>query len=285
MVIPDRLRFAANLSILFPNLAPTERPAAAAAAGFAAVESWWPFHGPTPPVGDLEAFITSLEAAGVTLVALNFYAGDMANGDRGLLSLPARVAEFRASVPTLVTIAERTGCGLFNALYGQRTAGATPDEQDDVALQNLALCAHAVAPLGGRVLIEALARGENGAYPITTAAEAVSVVKRSREVSGAANIELLLDVYHLASNGEDVEAELIRYSGYVGHVQVADVPGRHEPGTGRFNFGRFFEVLDRVDYGGWVGLEYRPLTSATASLSWLPSERRSQTVGVRAVER
>lgn len=276
MLIPTHIRFAANLSILFPELPLAERPSAAAEAGFTRVESWWPFAGPTPSDHEIDEFTSSLEDSGVRLIALNCYAGDMASGDRGLVSHPSRIAEFRASIPTLLTVAERTGCELFNALYGQREASVSPEEQDEVALENLALCARSVATIGGKVLIEALARGENGAYPITTAEEAMSVVRRSRDRSGADNIQVLLDTYHLASNGDDAQTALVRYADYVGHVQVADAPGRHEPGTGGFDFGRFFDLLEKVEYGGWVGLEYRPLISAETSFEWLPWERRGR---------
>ena len=275
MLIPDELAFAANLSILFPDLPPLQRPAAAAAAGFGAVESWWPFATATPAPAEVDAFVAALEGAGVQLVALNLLAGDMAAGERGLVSVPGRGAEFQASLRALVGIAERTGCRAFNALYGQRVAGVDPAAQDRLAVENLAAAAAAVAPLGGVVLVEPLTRGENGAYPLCTAADAVGVVRRVRAQAGAANLRWLADLYHLASNGEELAVVLPRHADEIGHVQVADVPGRHQPGTGSLDIEGLLALLASSGYRGFVGLEYRPLGPSERCFDWLPVPRRA----------
>lgn len=143
------LRFAANLSILYGHLPLPQRPAAATADGFTAVETWWPFTEPTPPDRETDAFAEALDDAGVRLVAMNFAEGDMRAGDRGLLSSPGRAGEFRASIDTAVGFAARTGCRVLNALYGNREPGTGPARQDELALESLTKAAIAADKIGG----------------------------------------------------------------------------------------------------------------------------------------
>ncbi len=276
------LRFEVNCSILFTELPLLERPAAAKAAGFDAVEFWWPFPQAVPADRDVTAFLRALADAGVRLVGLNFFAGDMPGGDRGLVSWPGRETEFRDSVDVLVGIAEATGCRAFNALYGNRVEGVDPAAQDDLAVANLALAARAVAHLGGTVLVEPLTRAENPRYPLSTAQEAIAVVDRVQAETGVRNLALLADLYHLARNGENLDEVIDRYAARVGHVQVADVPGRHQPGTGELDLDRYLARLERVGYTGWVGLEYKPLGPSADSFAWLPRERRGASAGPTA---
>ena len=133
------LPYEVNCSILFTELPLLERPAAAKAAGFDAVEFWWPFAVAEPSDADVDAFVTAIQDAGVSLVGLNFFAGDMPGGDRGLVSWPARSAEFRANIPVVASIGERLGCKAFNALYGNRVDDASAAELDELGAENLAL--------------------------------------------------------------------------------------------------------------------------------------------------
>src|SRR5919106_282082 len=137
------LRYEVNCSILFTELPLLERPAAAKQAGFEAVEFWWPFAEAVPGDADVDAFVRAVEEAGVQLVGLNFAAGDMAGGDRGLVSWPNRSQELRDNIDVTVGIGERLGCRAFNALYGNRVDGVDPQEQDDLAVENLALAGRA----------------------------------------------------------------------------------------------------------------------------------------------
>ncbi|GGV13403.1 hydroxypyruvate isomerase [Actinomadura cremea] len=270
---PMRRDWAVNCSILFTELPPLERPAAAGAAGFGAVEFWWPWPGePVPPAADVDAFCAAIEEAGVRLTGLNFYAGDMPAGERGVLSDPTRAAGFRESVAVLVRIAERTGVRSFNALYGQRRDGLAASEQDRVATGNLVFAARAVGALGGTVLIEPLARGLNGAYPLETAADAMAVVRRVR-AAGAANVKLLFDAFHLTVNGDDLEKAAREHAADIGHVQIADAPGRGRPGTGEIDFAGLFGVLDAIGYGGRIALEYRPDGPTEREFAWMEEYR------------
>ena len=223
---------AANISLLFTEVPFLHRPAAAAAAGFEAVECWWPFGGPAPEPGAVDEFLAAIREAGVRLAGMNLYAGDMPAGERGILSDPSRGEEFASSLRISADVARRTGCAGFNALYGQRIAGTDSAEQDRVATENLATAVRVLGDAGGVVLVESLSRGLNGAYPLETAADALEVVHRVREASRRETIGFLFDTFHLANNGEDLVGVIRRHAGDIGHVQLADSPGRGEPGSG-----------------------------------------------------
>lgn len=259
-------RYDANCSILFTELPLPERPAAAAAAGFDAVEFWWPFDTAVPTDADVDGFATAIEDAGVSLVSLNFTAGDMARGDRGLVSLPGRSAEFRASVDTAVAIGERLGCRAFNALYGLRLDGVAADAQDETAAENLTYAAQAASRIGANVVIEPLSGFES--YPVKTAADAAGVLDR---LPDADNLRILFDIFHLAVNGDDVDAAIKAHVSRIGHVQIADAPGRGEPGSGRLDLHRYVLDLYAAGYQGWVGLEYVPTVPSAESFGWLTS--------------
>jgi hydroxypyruvate isomerase len=269
------LRYTVNCSMLFTELPLLERPGAAKAAGFDAVEFWWPFADAVPSDQDVDGFVSAVQDAGVQLTGLNFFAGDMPGGDRGLVSWPARRQEFLDNVDVVVGIAERLGTRAFNALYGNRVDGATAEAQDELAVENLAAAAKAVGTLtgtdGGVVLVEPVSGAPR--YPILTAAEALAVLDRTHRV-GADNVRLLFDLYHLATNGDDL-TDAVRNVGPIGHVQIADAPGRGEPGTGELDIEGYLTTLQAGGYDGYVGLEYKPTTTTEESLAWLPLERRA----------
>jgi hydroxypyruvate isomerase len=258
--------YTVNISILLTDLPLLQRPAAVAAAGFGAVELWWPFEAVVPADREVDALVAAVSDAGVRLTGLNFAGGDMAAGERGLLSSPSRSAEFRDNVDVVAGIGERLGCRVFNALYGNREDGVDPRAQDDLAAENLALAARAVGRAGGTVVVEPLSGVDR--YPLRTAADAVAVLDRVE----AANTGLLADLYHLAANGDDVDAAITTYADCVRHVQVADVPGRGQPGTGGAPLPRWLAALARAGYDGWVGLEYK--ATGPDPFAWLPRERR-----------
>lgn len=267
------LRYAVNCSLLFTELPLLERPAAARAAGFDAVEFWWPFAEAVPADADVDAFVSAVADAGVQLVGLNFAAGDMPGGDRGLVSWPARAAEFRDNVEVTVGIGGRLGCRAFNALYGNRVGGVDPAEQDELGAAQLAVAARAAARIGGTVLLEPVSGAPR--YPLRTAADAIAVLDRVRDEHGVGNAGLLADLYHLAVNGDDVDAVIAGSADRIAHVQVADAPGRGEPGTGTLPLDRQLTDLAAAGYAGWVALEYKPSTTTADSLDWLPRERRA----------
>lgn len=258
------LRFDVNCSILFTELPLLSRPAAARAAGFGAVEFWWPFEEMVPADKDADAFVAAVADAGVELVSLNFHAGDMAAGERGLVSIPSAAAAFRENIGACVEIARRTGCRRLNAAYGNRLDGVDPAGQDEVAIENLTLAAQAAATIGASVLVEAINSVDVPRFPIDSSAAAIAVIDKVP----AANVAFLADTYHLAMMGEDLPEALSRYRDRIGHVQIADPPGRGTPGTGTLAFEPLFAQLAAQSYPGSVGLEYYPLDSADSSTSF-----------------
>lgn len=270
-------RFNVNLSILFTELPLLERPAAAAAAGFTAVELWWPWvDTPTPAQPELDALRKAIEDAGVRLTGLNFYAGRLPGPDRGALSVPGEESErFRANVEVAAGFAHSLGCRALNALYGNRVEGADPAEQDALALENLVLAARAADRIGATLLIEALNRPESPRYPLVSAPAAVGIVEQVNEATGLGNAKFLMDLYHLAMNGEDLPTVVDRYAPVTGHVQIADSPGRGAPGTGSLPLEDLLDQLRKAGYDGWVGLEYKPGDRPSAeAFEWLPREAR-----------
>ena len=271
-------RYAVNLSMLFTELPLLQRPAAAKEAGFDAVEFWWPFSSAVPADSQVDEFVAAVDEAGVQLIGLNFFAGDMPGGDRGLVSWPARSAEFRDNIDVTVGIGERLGCRAFNALYGNRTDESTPVAQDEVAAENLALAARAAARIDGIVLVEPVSGAPR--YPLLTAADVIRVIDRVEAASGVGNVKFLCDLYHLDVNGDDVAAAIEAYADRVGHVQIADSPGRGEPGTGTLDIDGHLAALAAHGYRGYVALEYKPTAGTLEGLSWLPQAARSSTTRV-----
>jgi hydroxypyruvate isomerase len=271
-MVEHSLPYEVNCSILFTELPLLERPAGAKEAGFDAVELWWPFPEAVPADAEVEAFVRAVGDAGVRLVGLNFFAGDMPGGDRGLVSWPARSGEFRDNVEVTIGIGERLGCRAFNALYGNRVDDVDPAAQDDLAVENLAVAGQAAARIGGTVLVEPVSGAPR--YPLRTAADAVGVIDRVVDETGVGNLGFLCDLYHLAVNGDDLDQAIAAHGERVAHVQIADAPGRHEPGTGTLDLDRYLGALAAGGYRGWVGLEYVPSRGSADSFAWLPRERR-----------
>ncbi|WP_285747335.1 TIM barrel protein [Lentzea sp. NBRC 105346] len=241
------MRFDANLSMLFTDLPLLERPAAAKAAGFDAVEIWWPFAEAVPDVRDVDRFIAAIRDAGVQLVGLNFFAGDMPAGDRGLVSWAGRQPEFRANVEVTASIARELGTTVLNALFGNFAPS-------DLALENLAFAADVAAEIGATVVLEPLSGAPR--YPLLTARDALNVI----DSVGRSNVALLADLYHLAVNGDDLDVLVTEHVDRIGHVQIADAPGRGEPGTGSLDLFGYLAKIHAGGYQGYVGAEYKPVT-------------------------
>ncbi|SJM69483.1 hydroxypyruvate isomerase family protein [Gulosibacter sp. 10] len=245
------MTYTVNCSILLTELPLLDRARAVREAGFDQAEFWWPFASSTPAADEIEAFEASLRDAGVSLTGLNFNAGDMPGGERGLVSLPNREQEFVDNLDVVTGIGERTGCRAFNALYGLRDAEFTPEQQDEIAVEQLARAADAVARIDGTVLLEPVSGAEE--YPLKTAADALAVIEKT----GRSNIKLLADFYHLAANGDDVPAVIEAHAAEFGHIQIADFPGRGAPGTGDLPLAEWITRSRELGYQGPIGLEYK----------------------------
>ncbi|MFK5635876.1 MULTISPECIES: TIM barrel protein [unclassified Ornithinimicrobium] len=261
----DQVRWVANLSVLFTELPLLARPAAARAAGFTEVEYWWPFDGqPRPSQDAVDDLVQAISAAEVQLTAMNLYAGAMAKGNRGVVSHPHRGQDFRDSVDIAIGIGSRLGTRLFNVPYGRRLTSVSEQEQDAAATEALTFAARAAEAIDATVLVEPLSGFPD--YPVKTSRAALEVIDRVRRYVDPASIGFLLDQYHLATNGEDVLADLEFVVPYLRHVQVADVPGRGAPGSGDGAVKRFVGELLAKGYDGAVALEFVPNGSTEESL-------------------
>ncbi|MHA7270857.1 hydroxypyruvate isomerase family protein [Arthrobacter sp. HLT1-20] len=248
------MTYTVNCSILLTELPLLERAAAAKAAGFDAVEFWWPFASSVPTDAEVSAFERSITDAGVQLTGLNFNAGDMPAGDRGLVSWIGREGEFKDNIDVVAGIGGRLGCKAFNALYGNRQDGQSAEAQDELAVANLVAAAQGIAAIGGTVLLEPVSG--TPAYPIKSAADALAVITKT-QAAGVDNVKLLADFYHLAVNGDDVAAVIEKHAKDFGHIQIADNPGRGAPGTGELPLGEWISRSRELGYTGAIGLEYK----------------------------
>ncbi|MGW4027175.1 TIM barrel protein [Streptomyces sp. NPDC005009] len=266
-------RFNVNLSILFTELPLLERPAAAAAAGFTAVELWWPWvDSPVPERSELDALRKAVQDAGVRLTGLNFYAGRLPGPDRGALSVPGEESErFRANVDVAAACAGPRGSPALTGLTAPRPAGGPPAAPAARARAPLGRAPRPPDRIGAVLLVEALNKLESPLYPLVSAPAAVEVVDKVNAATGLGNARFLMDLYHLAMNGEDLPAVIDRYAGKTGHVQIADNPGRGAPGTGSLPLEDLLDRLRKAGYDGWVGLEYKPGERPSAeAFGWLP---------------
>jgi len=248
-------RSCVNVSLLFGELPLLERFGAARAAGFDAVEMHW--HRDVAPA-DVRAAIAD---ASLQLALLNFDGGDTAAGDRGLAADPARYSEFLDNVPVALELAAAVGCRRLNALVGKRVESVSLEEQLRLARENLAVAADAAAAQGAEVLVEALNRHDTPGCLIAGTDAAAELARRV----GRRNVGLQFDAYHMDRMGEDLIASIERHRDQIAHVQLADNPGRGDPGTGEIDFEAVFGALDSIGYDGWIGLEYSPPEGDTSA--------------------
>jgi hydroxypyruvate isomerase len=255
------VKFCANVSILFKDAPFLERFERAAAAGFDAVEFWW-------PAGEaLDEVESAIKAAGLEVALFNFDAGDMPAGDRGLLSDGDRFGRFRENVPVALDMAERLGCRRLNALVGLERSPREREAQLELAAENVRFAADHAAPLGVDITIEAVNTFENGPYLVHTTRQSAEFIDRVDRP----NVRLQYDAYHMQRMEGNLVATIEEHLPRIAHIQIADSPGRGEPGTGEINYPFVLDAIDRLGYEGWIGLEYNPTTATTEeSLAWMP---------------
>jgi hydroxypyruvate isomerase len=252
-------KLSANLTFLFNELAFDQRFAAAAEAGFDSVECMFPYE-----LG-AERLTELLDRHGLRLDVFNLPAGDFAAGERGVAVASDRVAEFRDGVTTAVDLAGTLGTTKLNCLVGLRDPGADWDAQYACLVDNLAWAASRIADRGLTLHIEPLCQAEVPGFFL----DSVALGERILDDVASPALRLQFDVYHVQRGQGDVVSTLRRTFDRIGHVQVADSPGRGAPGTGELNYNYIFAELDTLGYDGRVGLEYRPGVSTVDSLGWL----------------
>jgi hydroxypyruvate isomerase len=251
-------RFAANLTMLFNEVDFLDRFKAAAESGFEAVEYLFPY--------SYEAAVlrARLDRYGLTQVLHNLPAGDWAAGERGIACLPDRVAEFEAGVGRAIEYATALGCTRLNCLAGIRPAAVAPGAAHQTFVSNLRHAAPRLAEAGIALLIEPINTRDVPGFFLSGTAQAAEIIG---EV-GSANLFLQFDMYHMHTMQEDLAATITNSTARIAHMQLADAPGRHEPGTGEIDYPSLFRLIDRVGYTGWIGCEYQPLASTAEGLRW-----------------
>lgn len=252
-------RFAANLTFLWTDRPFLGRFEAAARAGFRAVEYMFPY------AEDIDAIAGALPRLGLRQVLFNLPAGDWAAGDRGIAADPGRRAEFRDGVNLAVEVARRLRCPRLNCLVGKALEAVPRQEQWACLVDNLKAAAAVLERAGLTLLVEPVNTLDIPGFFLSTSAEAF----RLQDEVGAGNLKVQFDVYHAQRMEGNLTHTLRTHLGRIGHIQIADSPDRHEPGTGEINFGYLFKVLDAQGYSGEVGLEYRPSGDTDASFGWI----------------
>ena len=252
------MTFAANISLLFTEVEFPLRFAAAARAGFAGVEFQFPY------AFDKDVLAGALVASGLTPVLHNLPAGDWAAGERGIACHPDRVAEFEAGVGQAIEYATALGCRKLNCLAGRIPAGVESRHATDTFIRNLRFAAPRLADEGILLLIEPVNTFDVERFLVSGSGQALDII----DAAACGNLSLQYDVYHMHRMHEDVGAAIDGALPRIGHIQIADNPGRHEPGTGEIDFRSLFGLLEARGYSGWIGCEYLPLGATDAGLGW-----------------
>lgn len=255
-------KFAANLTMLFGELAFLDRFAAAKAAGFGGVEYLFPY--------DFEKAVLreQLQQHGLTQVLHNLPAGNWSAGERGIAILPDRVEEFRDGVMRAVDYAGALDCRQLNCLVGIAPADADLVELNEVLLKNLKFAAAALEREHIRLLIEPINTRDIPGFFLTGTQQAAEIIGDV----GSDNLFIQYDIYHMQVMEGDIAPTIKKHLPRIAHVQLADNPGRHEPGTGEINFPFLFRHLDEIGYRGWIGCEYKPKTTTAEGLGWFANQ-------------
>jgi hydroxypyruvate isomerase len=252
-------KFAANLTMMFTERPFLDRFAAAAAAGFDAVEFMFPYDNDPNQLADI------LAAEGLTLVLHNLPAGDWADGERGIACHPARTSEFRAGVEQAIRYTTALRCPRVNCLAGIVPPGVGATEARKVLIENLRFAAEQLGGAGVELLLEPVNTRDVPGFFVARTELALAII----EEVGSENLKLQYDIYHAQMMQGDIARTIEAELGQIGHTQLADNPGRHEPGTGEINFPFLFARLDALGYPGWVGCEYKPRITTEAGLHWV----------------
>ena len=252
-------RFAANLTMLFNEVKFLDRFAAAAAAGFRAVEYLFPYD------YDKDRLAEKLAENGLSQVLHNLPAGDWAAGERGIACLADRVGEFQDGVGRAIDYAGALGCPRVNCLAGLAPDGADPDALRQTFIENLRFAAQEFEKVDIILLTEPINTRDIPGFFLNRSDQALAIIAEA----GSANLKLQYDVYHMQIMEGDLAPTIERNLAVIGHMQIADTPGRHEPGSGEIDYGFLFDFIDECGYDGWIGCEYKPRTTTEAGLDWL----------------
>ena len=252
-------KFAANLTMLFNEVPFLDRFERAAKAGFDAVEFLFPY---PYPVAELQS---RLKDNGLKLVLHNLPPGDWDAGERGIACLPERAGEFREGVARAIEYATALGVPQVNCLAGKAPSGVSDATLRETFVGNLRHAAAALKKAGIRLLVEPINTFDIPGFYLNRTAQALSIL----DEVGSDNLFVQYDIYHAQRMEGELVATMQKHLSRIAHIQLADNPGRNEPGTGEIHYGNVFKALDRMGYAGWIGCEYKPATTTEAGLGWL----------------
>jgi hydroxypyruvate isomerase len=251
-------KLAANLSMMFNEVDFLDRFGLAAKAGFKGVEYLFPYDYPA------EQLKEKLDENGLTQVLFDFPAGDWDAGDRGIGSLPDRVGEFQDGVGTAVEYAKVLECDRLTVLAGKAPSGANATQMQETLVENLKFASNAVAGTDAVILLEAINTIDIPGYSVFRTNQSRAAV----DATGADNVKVQFDIYHMQIMEGDLTRSIDEHFDAIGHYQLADNPGRHEPGSGEINYDFLLPYLDWKGYDGWVGCEYAPAADTVTGLRW-----------------
>jgi len=251
-------RFAANLTMLFNEVPFLDRFERAAKAGFKAVEFLFPYDFPAQEIK------TRLDANGLELVLHNLPAGDWANGERGIACLPGREKEFRDGIGRAIEYATALGVPQLNCLAGKAPAGVASAELKHTLVENLRCAAQGLKVHGLKLLVEPINTYDIPGFFVNRTDQALAIL----DEVGADNAFVQYDIYHAQRTEGELAATMQKHLARIGHIQLADNPGRNEPGSGEINYEFLFKHIDRIGYTGWIGCEYKPAAQTELGLGW-----------------
>jgi hydroxypyruvate isomerase len=252
-------KFAANLTMLWNELDFLDRFAAAASAGFSGVEYLFPYSYPKGELAD------RLATHKLTQVLHNLPAGDWAKGERGIACLPDRISEFQDGVGRAIDYATALSCKQVNCLAGIAPQGVDTAKVRETFISNLKFAAAKLESAGIRLLIEPINTRDIPGFYLKHTAQAIDLIASV----GSDNLWLQYDIYHMQIMEGDLAPTIERHRARIAHLQLADNPGRNEPGTGEINYPFLFGFIDRIGYSGWIGCEYKPKTTTAEGLGWI----------------
>ena len=252
-------RFAANLTMLFNDLPFLERFAAAHLAGFTAVECLFPYDYPAAQIKE------QLSSNGLQQVLFNLPCGNWGAGERGLAASPDRVEEFRGGVSQALAYAQALGVPQLNCLAGKRVSGYGDEEHWNTLVANVRFVSAALQDAKLTLTVEAINHFDIPGFFLNRTEQVAQLI----EEVNRPNVFIQYDVYHAQREEGELTATLRKYQKMIGHIQIADNPGRHQPGTGEINYPFLFKEIDRLGYGGFIGLEYVPEPDTLTSLAWV----------------
>jgi hydroxypyruvate isomerase len=257
-------KFDANITMLYTELDFLDRFAAARADGFKGIEYLFPYAYPKHQLHEL------LHEHDLVQVLHNLPAGDWAKGERGIACLPDRKAEFQESVGKAIEYASELHCPQVNCLAGIKPDNVTAAQAHDTLVENLQFAAPLFAKAGIKLLIEAINPIDIPGFFLNTTRQSLGVIADV----GSDNLFVQYDIYHMQITEGDLARTMRAHLDLIPHIQLADNPGRHEPGTGEINYPFLFSFLDRIGYKGWIGCEYKPMDTTASGMHWIDPYRR-----------